>query len=79
MISFVAEKIPESGAIGLSVMGGLGMLSVSIILPLMGRMMDEDTSGQETLQIMSILPAILILLFGGLYFYSKNKKKAISA
>ena len=79
MISFVAEKIPESGAIGLSVMGGLGMLSVSIILPLMGRMMDEDASGQETLQIMSILPAILILLFGGLYFYSKNMKKAISA
>ena len=28
MISFVAENIPESGALGLSVMGGLGMLSV---------------------------------------------------
>ncbi|MFT5165175.1 MAG: fucose permease [Saprospiraceae bacterium] len=73
MISFVAENIPESGALGLSVMGGLGMLSVSIILPIMGKMMDDSMSGQETIQVMSILPAILIVLFGGLYFYMKSR------
>lgn len=74
MISFVAENIPESGALGLSVMGGLGMLSVSIILPIMGKLMDDSMTGIETIQIMSILPAILIVLFGGLYFYMKNRK-----
>ena len=37
MLSFVSEKIPQSGALGLSVMGGLGMFSVSILLPVMGR------------------------------------------
>ncbi len=73
MISFVAEKIPQSGALGLSVMGGLGMLSVSIVLPIMGKMMDENMTGQETIQIMSILPAILIVLFGGLFFYMRNQ------
>ena len=77
MISFVAENIPQSGALGLSVMGGLGMLSVSIVLPLMGRMMDENASGVETIQIMSILPAILIVLFGGLYFYMKRRKESV--
>ncbi len=76
MLSFVAEHIPESGALGLSVMGGLGMLSTSIVLPAMGRVMDENVSGAGTLQLMAILPAILILLFGGLFFYMKKRKAA---
>jgi len=76
MLSFVAEHIPESGALGLSVMGGLGMLSTSIVLPVMGRVMDENVSGAGTLQLMAILPAILILLFGGLFFYMKKRKAA---
>ena len=76
MLSFVAEHVPESGALGLSVMGGLGMLSTSIVLPLMGRVMDENVSGAGTLQLMAILPAILILLFGGLFFYMKKRKAA---
>jgi MFS family permease len=79
MLSFVAENIPESGALGLSIMGGLGMLSVSIILPIMGKMMDESMTGQETIRIMSILPAILIVLFGLLYFYMRKRSKSESA
>lgn len=73
MLSFVAEKLPQSGAIGLAVMGGLGMLSVSIILPVMGRIMD-DATGMEAVKFMSILPAILIVLFGGLYYYMSKKE-----
>jgi len=75
MLSFVAVNIPQSGAIGLAVMGGLGMLSVSIILPVMGRIMDGAT-GIEAVKFMSILPAILIFLFAGLYFYMGKKKTA---
>ena len=71
MISFVAEKIPESGALGLSIMGGMGMLSVSIVLPVMGSFMDAQTTGAETLQLMAILPAVLIVAFGGLMFVKK--------
>ena len=44
MLSFVSEKIPESGALGLSLMGGAGMLSVSIVLPQMGKLMDGNTT-----------------------------------
>lgn len=59
MLSFVSEKIPQSGALGLSVMGGLGMFSVSIVLPVMGRFMQD--SGSETLRYMTILSTILII------------------
>lgn len=79
MLSFVAEHIPESGALGLSAMGGLGMLSTSIVLPVMGRVMDENVSGAGTMQLMAILPGILIVLFGGLFFYMKKRKAAAVA
>ena len=72
MISFVAENLPESGALGLSIMGGLGMLSVSIVLPMMGTVLD-DATGQEALKMMSILPAILIVLFAGLFMFMRKK------
>lgn len=68
MLGFVSEKIPESGALGLSVMGGLGMLSVSIVLPIMGGFLDGATSGAETLRYMAVLPAILVIGFAFLHF-----------
>ncbi|QCX40169.1 MFS transporter [Aureibaculum algae] len=73
MLGFVAEYLPETGALGLSIMGGLGMLSVSIVLPIMGKLMDE-ASAHEALRTMSILPAILIAAFIGLFIYMKNRK-----
>ena len=54
-------------------MGGLGMLSVSIVLPIMGRILDQAEGG-EALTRMSMLPAILVLLYGGLYFSRRGKK-----
>jgi hypothetical protein len=42
MLGFVSEYIPESGPMGLSIMGGAGMLSVSFILPYMGKIYDEN-------------------------------------
>lgn len=76
MLGFVAEYLPETGALGLSIMGGAGMFSVSLVLPIMGNLMDN--SGMiEALRIMSILPAILILAFVGLNFYM-NKKNMIT-
>lgn len=74
MLSFVAENIPQSGALGLSIMGGLGMLSVSIVLPIMGRILD-DAAGVEAIKLMAILPAILIVLFTGLFFMRKRFAK----
>ena len=65
-LAFISENIPESGAFGLSLIGGLGMLSVSLLLPLMGRFLDNSV-GAEVIQKMSVLPFVLIFLYGGLY------------
>ncbi|MFG0259227.1 MAG: MFS transporter [Phycisphaerales bacterium JB041] len=40
MLGFVAERMPKTGALGLSILGGAGMLAVSFVLPLMGKLYD---------------------------------------
>ena len=78
MLGFVAEYLPETGALGLSIMGGAGMFSVSIVLPIMGKLMD-DANATEALRTMSILPAILIVAFLGLNIYMKKRNKTNQA
>lgn len=73
MLGFVAEYLPETGALGLSIMGGAGMFSVSLVLPFMGRLMDGASGAGEALRTMSILPAILIVAFLGLNMYMKKR------
>lgn len=73
MLGFVSEYIPKSGALGLSIMGGAGMVATSMVLPIMGRSI--DTLGpQETLSYMAILPGILIVIFLFINFVMKPKK-----
>jgi MFS family permease len=74
-LAFVSENLPQSGAFGLSIMGGLGMLSVSVVLPIMGRVLDNAV-GTEAIRTMSILPMILIVLYGGLFFLRRARRKA---
>ena len=76
MLSFVAEKIPSSGALGLSLMGGLGMFSVAIVLWAMGFVMDMNATGSDTLLRLSILPAILIVLFGARLIVEISQSKS---
>lgn len=73
MLGFVAEYIPKSGALGLSIMGGAGMVATSMVLPIMGRSI--DTAGpQVTLRYMTVLPIILVVIFVGLVVYMRQKK-----
>ena len=74
MLGFVAEYLPETGALGLSIMGGAGMFSVSLVLPIMGKLMD-NANAAEALRTMSILPAILIVAFIGLNIFMKKRSK----
>lgn len=78
MLGFVAEYLPETGALGLSIMGGAGMFSVSIVLPIMGNLMDNASAG-EALRTMSILPAILIAAFLALHLYMKKRNTKVEA
>ena len=41
MLGFVNERFPSTGALGLAIMGGAGMLSVSFVLPQLGSMFDK--------------------------------------
>ncbi|XCF07152.1 MFS transporter [Tamlana crocina] len=78
MLGFIAEYLPETGALGLSVMGGAGMFSVSLVLPIMGNLMD-NVSASEALRTMSILPGILIVAFLGLHIYMKKSKQILES
>lgn len=46
MLGFVSENVPKSGALGLAIMGGAGMLSVSVVLPIIGRMHDAGIAAR---------------------------------
>lgn len=42
MIGFVSENLPKTGPLGLSVMGGAGLLSTSLILPIFGAVYEKQ-------------------------------------
>lgn len=95
MLGFIAEKIPNSGAIGLSIIGSVGMFSGSIFQPIIGGWIDADqaaaaatgltgdelelVAGQATLQTMTAFPAILIVLFIILFVWVKKLKQPKAA
>ncbi len=91
MIGYTAENIPKSGAFGLSLVGGAGMLGAGLWNPIIGGWIDKGRAaaqaagvegdaadliaGQTTLQNLAIFPAILIVAFGALYFMRKKIMK----
>lgn len=85
MIGFIADYIPKSGALGMSIIGGVGMFSTSIWQPIIGGWIDAANqvegatkleAGQATLQRMMLYPGILIVLFVILFFWVKKIKAA---
>jgi fucose permease len=46
MLGFVAENYPKTGALGLAIMGGAGMLSVSFVLPVIGGWYDAGIAAR---------------------------------
>ncbi|NHE55571.1 MFS transporter [Cyclobacterium plantarum] len=90
MVGAVAQRVPLSGALGMSIIGGIGMFSTAIWQPIIGGWIDssreelsgmysgeelELMAGQATLQNMALFPAILIVLFIIFFFWQKNSKK----
>jgi len=79
MLGFVSERIPESGALGLSIFGGAGMLSTSIFLPISGAFTDAGATGEQILRYTAVLPAVLIVVFAIVFTYmSRQDKKAVA-
>lgn len=59
-------------ALLMNLMGGAGMLSIAIALPIMGKAFDS-AGGGAALRLVAILPAILVVLFGALYVHFQSK------
>ena len=95
MLGYTAENIPQSGAFGLSLIGGAGMLGAGIWNPIIGGWIDsgreaalasgltgeaaELATGQATLANLALFPGVLIVVFIALYFYTKNRTPADEA
>jgi len=91
MIGSVAHRVPKSSALGMSIVGGVGMFSTSIFQPIIGGWIDsarakgiaagldgdalELATGQDALMKMLAFPAILIVLFTIFFFWQKNTKR----
>lgn len=91
MVGAVAQRVPLSSALGMSVIGGLGMFSTAIFQPIIGSWIDdarvenaaeglsgpalELAAGQDTLEKMVMFPVILIVLFTILFFWQRDSKK----
>ena len=89
MLGFVAEYLPKTGALGLSLMGGAGMFSVSLILPMMGRWLDnykqeaiakrmtasaaDIFAGSHTFLKVAVMPAILLVVFTLVFIFHQKK------
>ena len=92
MVGAVAQRVPLSSALGMSIIGAVGMFSTSIFQPIIGGWIDgsradnlaegltgsalELATGQDTLEKMIAFPGILIVLFTIFFFWQKNSKKA---
>jgi MFS family permease len=73
MIGVASEYVPKSGALGMSILGGGGFVATAMVLPIMGKSI-QDAGAIETIKSMSVLPVILVVLFGVLIFVVKNRK-----
>lgn len=88
MIGFVSEYIPKTGALGMSLVGGAGMLSTTFWMPVIGSWLDSEkakalasgvsesaaelVAGQAALANMAYFPMALVILFGILFAF-RNK------
>jgi MFS family permease len=79
MLGVTAELFPRGGALLLSLMGGAGMLSVGLVLPIMGQRMDQYGPG-AALQLVAGLAAMMTAILSGvwLYFRVRGGYRAVS-
>jgi len=92
MLGFVSEYLPNTGALGLSLMGGAGMFSTSLVIPLMGKWYDnfkatavaagnteaqaDAIAGSNTFMKVAIMPAILLVVFILIYIARRKSYAA---
>jgi MFS family permease len=89
MIGCTAEYTPKTGALGMSLMGGVGMFAMGWWSPVIGRWVDSAkttaaqagltgneaslAAGNEVLNSLILFPLVLIVLFAGFYWFMRKK------
>jgi len=92
MLGFTSENMPKTGALGMSIMGGAGMFATSLWQPVIGGWLDDErasalatglsadaadlAAGQAALGNIAIFPAILVVMFGILFFFKRQLMEA---
>lgn len=90
MLGFVSEYLPNTGALGLSLMGGAGMFSTSLVIPMMGKWYDDfkaaaitagsatpdADAGSSTFIKVAIMPAIVLVVFILIYIAKRKHYQA---
>ena len=88
MIGYVGEYLPKTGALGMSLIGGVGMFAVGWWQPVIGSWLDSAratalangvspeaadlAAGQATLANLALFPLALIVLFGALFLFMRK-------
>ena len=88
MLGFVSEYLPKTGALGLSLIGGVGMFSAGWWQPVIGSWLDDAraealasgvspeaaglAAGQATLANLALFPLVLTVLFGILFVFMRK-------
>lgn len=81
MLGVTSERFPKGGAFLMNLMGGAGMLSIAIALPMIGKALDKPEVGVSgALRMVSFIPGGLVVVFAiiALVFKAKGGYKAVS-
>jgi hypothetical protein len=94
MVGFISEYMPKTGALGMSIIGGAGMMGLAMWQPIIGGWIDSETAkaeaagvigdavqlaaGQATLGKILIFPIVLIVAFGLLFALRKKFTSGVS-
>ena len=70
-LGVVAERFPKGGALLIGLMGFVGMVSVTTVVPLIGKIRDTHDAA-TSFRYVSIVPVALIFIFGGLLLYYRS-------
>jgi MFS family permease len=97
MLATASERFPRGGALLMGLMGTAGTLSITFVLPQMGKIFDTKKvelaggdaafsaltgdklnqvlgmASQASFQAVAVLPAILLIVFGAIWFYDRSK------
>jgi predicted MFS family arabinose efflux permease len=75
MLGITAERFPRGGGFLLALMGGIGMLSDSFAVPLIGRVYDQSGPA-AALRTVTALPLIVCVVFAIWWFAERKEAKA---